>query len=107
MRYDRAWVPLDRYATYIVAAFVAGRPGSTQRSSDGNVVRYRVTACYAVTGTEPGGLLSCLMPEDILSRAVENGDEHVIKFTDVALLAHQRGCMASLSAASHATSLVD
>jgi hypothetical protein len=47
------------------------------------------------------------MPEDILGRAVENGDEHVIKFTDVALLAHQGGCVAALSAASHATSLVD
>jgi hypothetical protein len=66
-----------------------------------------ITACYAVTGTEPGELHPFLMPEDILSRAVENGDEHVIKFTDVALLAHQRGCVAALSAASHATSLVD
>ena len=24
MRYDRAWVSLDRHATYIVAAFIAG-----------------------------------------------------------------------------------
>jgi hypothetical protein len=66
-----------------------------------------ITACYAVTGTETGELRPLLTPEEILDRAVENGDEHVIKFTDVALLAHQRGCTAALSAASYAASLVD
>ena len=47
-----------------------------------------------------------LTPDEVFSRAVENGDEHVIKFTDVAILAHNRGCVAALSAVSDAVSLV-
>ena len=66
-----------------------------------------ITACYAVARAEPGGLQQSLTPDEILDRAVENGDEHVIKFTDVAILAHDRGCAAALSAADLATSLVD
>ena len=66
-----------------------------------------ITTCYAVTGTVPGELQSFLTPEEIFNRAVDNGDEHVIKFTDVALIAHERGCITALSAASHASLLVD
>ncbi len=65
-----------------------------------------MTACYAVLGTDAGERISSLTPDEVFSRAVENGDEHVIKFTDVAILAHNRGCVAALSAASHAVSLV-
>jgi hypothetical protein len=65
-----------------------------------------ITACYAITEEAPGPLGS-LTAEDVLSRAVENGDVHLIKFTDAALLAHQRGCVAALSAASHAVSLFE
>lgn len=65
-----------------------------------------ITSCYAVTGTEVGELVSSLTPDEVLDRAVDNGDEHVIKFTDVAVSAHRRGCAAALSAASHAVSLV-
>jgi hypothetical protein len=66
-----------------------------------------MTACYAVTGTDAGERISSLTPDEVFNRAVENGDEHVIKFTDVAILAHHRGCVAALSAASHAVSLVE
>lgn len=66
-----------------------------------------ITACYSVTGTDAGELVPSLTPDEVLSRAVETGDAHMIKFTDVAVLAHHRGCVAALSAASHAVSLVE
>ncbi len=65
-----------------------------------------MTACYAVTGTDAGERISSLTPDEVFNRAIENGDEHVIKFTDVAILAHNSGCVAALSAASHAVLLV-
>ncbi|MGD0594771.1 MAG: questin oxidase family protein [Acidimicrobiales bacterium] len=66
-----------------------------------------ITACYA--GATPGErtFLPPLAAEEILSRAIENGDEHLIKFTDVALLAHQQGCVEALPAASHAISFFE
>jgi len=64
-----------------------------------------ITACYAVTATDSLGPLPSLTADEVLSRAVENGDEHLIKFTDAALLANQRGSAAALSAAGHAVSL--
>jgi hypothetical protein len=65
-----------------------------------------ITACYAVEGTETGQVLSSLSADDVLGRAVESGDPHVIKFADVALLAHERGNSVALSAASHAACLI-
>jgi hypothetical protein len=66
-----------------------------------------ITACYAVAGTEAPGLALSLTADEVLSRAVENGDVHLIKFTDAALLAHQRGSATALAAASHAVSLYE
>lgn len=66
-----------------------------------------ITSCYAVPEVDAGERLHSLTPDEVVSRAVENGDEHVIKFTDVAVLAHRRGCVVALSAASHASALVD
>jgi len=65
-----------------------------------------ITSCYAVGGTEAGELVPALTPEEVMSRAVDNGDEHVIKFADAAVQAHRRGCEAALSAASLAAALV-
>jgi hypothetical protein len=65
-----------------------------------------ITACYAVTARPVPAILPSLTPDEVLDRAVENGDAHVIKFTDVALIAHGRGCVAALAAASHAASLL-
>ena len=65
-----------------------------------------ITSCYAAAGTDKGELLPSLTPEEVFDRAVDNGDEHVIKFTDVAVLAHERGCVAALSSATLAASLV-
>jgi hypothetical protein len=66
-----------------------------------------ITSCYAVLESHDPSRLLPLTADDAVSRAVENGDEHLIKFTDVALLAHERGSVAALSAASHAVSLFE
>ena len=42
-------------------------------------------------GHGQGRALASLTPEEVFDRAVENGGAHVIKFTDVAVLAHDRG----------------
>jgi hypothetical protein len=65
-----------------------------------------LTSSYAVTGTDKGELVASLSSEEVFDRAVDNGDEHVIKFTDVAVAAHDRGCVAALSAAMLAVSLI-
>jgi hypothetical protein len=45
--------------------------------------------------------------EEAVERAVGDGDAHVIKFTDVAVQAHERGCDAALAAAGLAELLID
>ena len=65
-----------------------------------------LTSCYAVAGPDKGELVASLSSEEVFDRAVDNGDEHVIKFTDVAVAAHDRGCVAALSAAMLAVSLI-
>ena len=45
-------------------------------------------------------------PEEAGQRALENGDEHVIKFTETALRAELRGLAAGRAAAAHALQII-
>ncbi len=47
-----------------------------------------------------------LTTEDVVGAAVQNRDEHVIKFTEVALESHRRGNLVALAAAGRAASLI-
>jgi hypothetical protein len=66
-----------------------------------------ITSCYAIDRAEDRELGPSLTVDELVSRAVENGDEHLIKFTDVAVLSHERGCAEALAAASLAVSLFE
>jgi hypothetical protein len=49
-----------------------------------------------------------LTPADLMARAAEHGDEHVIKLTDTALDAYARTAdPALLTAATHCAELID
>lgn len=45
-------------------------------------------------------------PEEVAEQAVVLGDEHAVKFTEVAIESHQRGNQAALSSAMHAVTLI-
>jgi hypothetical protein len=66
-----------------------------------------VTALFAPLAADRSPVDAVRTPEEAVTRAVGNGDAHVIKFTDVAAQAHERGCEPALEAARLAESLID
>jgi len=56
------------------------------------------------TGT--GGEGPAVAPAEVAEAAVRNGDEHVIKFVEVALESHARDVPEALAAAARATMLI-
>jgi hypothetical protein len=66
-----------------------------------------VTAVYAAPDTmTTAPSTEGLSAADIADRAGEHGDEHVIKFSEVAIESHERGNEAALSAALHVQNLI-
>jgi hypothetical protein len=65
-----------------------------------------VTAMYAPEEPDRTAVEASTTGAEALERALDNGDEHVIKFTDVAVLAHERGSELALEAASRADVLM-
>lgn len=63
-----------------------------------------ITALYSRAGSPQSQSLveANLAREEICDRAVLNGDEHVVKFTEVALESHERGNIRALQAAATA-----
>jgi hypothetical protein len=66
-----------------------------------------VTSLFAPSAPDLSPADAAETPEEALLRGLSNGDEHVIKFTDVAVLAHGRGCEEALDAAAVAEALID
>ena len=62
----------------------------------------------AKRGGEHVGTAGAPTPADLMARAAEHGDEHVIKLTDTALDAYARTAdPALLTAATHCAELID
>ena len=57
---------------------------------------YRPSSLATVAGERPVTI------EEVVEGAVESGDEHAIKFTEVAVESHRRGSALALAAAAHA-----
>lgn len=69
-----------------------------------------ITSIYAADTPRPAPDASSLVPEEVFERAVEHGDEHVIKFADTALdvaAAADEGDERALAAALNAIRLID
>jgi hypothetical protein len=45
--------------------------------------------------------------DEVIERAVTSGDEHAIKFTEVAIESHRRGNTSALASAARAAALID
>jgi len=66
-----------------------------------------ITAGFAPAQTWSGPLAKPAdSPEEAGQRALENGDEHVIKFTETALRAERRGLATGRAAAAHALQII-
>lgn len=65
-----------------------------------------ITALYASAESEPDHPTEPLTETDVAAAAAEHGDEHAIKFTEVAIESHRRGNAASLPAARQAHRLI-
>lgn len=61
---------------------------------------YRPSTAGSVSEEQPFSL------DDVIERAVASGDEHVIKFTEVAVESHLRGNLAALASATRAATLI-
>lgn len=65
-----------------------------------------VIAAYRPAGRGIIGHRGELEPQEVAERAVANGDEHVLKFVEVAIEAHERGVSEALPAALRAVELI-
>lgn len=79
------WVPTYNTAWAVTAAISAG---------------YRPATPAALPDTLPSD------PDEVTDRAVATGDEHAIKFVEVAQESHRRGNPTALAAAARATTLI-
>jgi hypothetical protein len=66
-----------------------------------------VAAAYRPAGTSPPPGSAQRITEDLAEQAADHGDEHVIKFAEVALESHRRGNERALEAGIRAVDLIE
>jgi hypothetical protein len=67
-----------------------------------------ITVAYAPAEPQPAPPVPAVSPENLMARATDHGDEHVIKLTDTVLDAHARsGDPTLLAAATRCADLID
>lgn len=66
-----------------------------------------VTTIYRPPRPEPSARERPLILDEVVEHAVGSGDEHAIKFTEVAVESHRRGNPVALNSAAHAVALIN
>lgn len=65
-----------------------------------------ISGAYRPTAPPPPLKTAISTPEQLVERAADTGDEHAIKFAEVALESHHRGRLEALAAGEHAAALI-